>query len=176
MTLPRTLTPAREAVESALTTSTGETLSLASSGGLFQLLPPAAGTARGVALKAKPGVWVSFEGITSGPLLLQSDRHQLALTAKIVVSYWSGDPKNPTETVALQRAFEADVPRMKLALTCSPALEHAPDGSETGITGLALLDKGWTSTGPEPWPIEVGGPRVVRVTHRFPFLVELSTT
>ena len=173
--MPRTLTPARQAIVAALTTATGKTNALGPR--LFQLMPPARGAERGKLLMATPGVWVAIKNAatTGNPLLDQSTTQGFALTAEITCSYWSGDPKNPAEVERTQAMFEEDGPRVVSALT-SEALHLAPNGISTGIIGGQLLRVGYSSRGPDPWPLDTGAARLVRVVHVFPFLVELSTT
>ncbi len=175
MTLPRTLTPAREAIENALFGASSHPLSLSLNGGVFKRVPPARATASAKTVKGSPGAWVHAYAVGGGPLKAQSTLRQLACTAEITLSYWSGDPKSETETASAQSLWESDVPRIVSAL-CAEALRTAPSGAETGITGGCLLEDGHRVARPTPWPIESGDARVVHVVLTFPFLVELSTT
>lgn len=178
MTLPTTLTPARRAIEHALTKATSGTFALSKTGPLFQLLAPAEAAKRAASIASNPGVLVGVfaTGDEPEPSFFEgSDRQRFAVLIQLVCSYWSGSPNITSETDRALEQIERDTPRIYAALTETGVLDRDPSGAETGFDsggGVSRLAGG--TSGPEPWPMKAGDARVFTVTHRFSAAVELT--
>jgi hypothetical protein len=178
MAPPKTLTPLRRAVEHALTQATNKGRSLGKDGfPLFQLLPPAAAMARPAVVASKPGVLVSVKNASDPATPVgweMSDRVALDVAIEVVFTFGSGNPESLSETRAALEVIERDTLRARNALCFPGALNTDPSGAETGLPAGTLTSTGWTTNGPEPWPLKKDDPRVLRVTHRYLASIELT--
>ena len=180
MTLPLNVTPARRAVENALTRETGFPRSLGADGlGFFKLLPPAAAIAQAKLVKDTPGALVSFRNPRPDASDLSyelSDRRRVLYDVDLALSYYSGDPRDLVSNHAALERIERDLGRVINALCYPGALELDPAGDATGLIGDSLQwDASHSTQGPEPWPLKPTDANVLRVTHRFRASLELRT-
>jgi len=120
-------------------------------------------------------VAVRDHGADPDALMLEmSDRRREVCVVEVRCSYASGNPAVSAEINAALAAIERDRQRLLAALLYPGAMTYAPDGQETGLDSGCLRWDGYTSQGPEPWPLPPGE-RVLRVTHRFRCSVELTS-
>lgn len=177
MALPTDTTPLRLAVVHALTAATGQPRSLGLDGyPLFVEVGPSETLQRGGAALDRPGVTVAVRDHGPDPeglMFEMSDRRREVCFVEIRCSYPSGNPAVAAEINATLAAIERDRQRVLAALLYPSALLEAPDGRETGLDSGCLRWDGYSSQGPEPWPLPQGE-RVLRVTHRFRCSVELT--
>lgn len=178
MAQPTDTTPLRLAVVHALTSATGKPRSLGLDGyPLFREAGPAESLQRGSANLDRPGVTVAVRDHGPDPDALMFEMSNLRREVCVVevrCSYASGNPAVAVEINATLAAIERDRQRVLAALLYPDALLYAPDGQETGLDSGCLRWDGYTSQGPEPWPLPQGE-RVLRVTHRFRVSVELTS-
>lgn len=177
MALPTDTTPLRLAVVYALTRATGQVRSLGLDGfPLFVEVGPAESLQRGGAALDRPGVSVVVRDHSPDPdafMLEMSDRRREVCVVEIRCVYPSGNPAVAAEINATLAAIERDRQRVLAALLYPGAMVYAPDGQETGLDSGCLRWDGYSSQGPEPWPLPPGE-RALRLTHRFRVSVELT--
>lgn len=171
MTLPSSCTPARRAVVTALTTSTGQPRAIASDY-LFRATSPAEVAQNPADVKKKPGVFVLFRDPVLDGEIENGSSIVVHYVAQITCWYWMGSdvlPARASGEVDVQLArIEADENRLRAALCYPGALLTDPSSNDTGLCGHALRSDGYRAVGPDPLPTQGDDAgRVLKVVHYF---------
>lgn len=176
MTQPTTPTPARLAVENALTAATTAPRAIGASY-LFKLATPAEVAQNPADLKRQPRVWVLFRDPVGDGEMENGSRITLHYVCQITRWYWMGSDLMPSEVKASLARIDADTTRMRAALVAPGALTLDPTGADTGIDGYALRSDAWRSVGPDPSPTtSPDDPRVLRCVDFFRASIDLALT
>lgn len=178
MTLPSSPTLARRAIETALSTVTGQPSALGAPY-LFRIASLAEVAQNTASLKSKPAALVTLRD----PRIIGAERvgdiTSMEWTVAVTCWYWTGSDVMPTkiggEVDKARERIEGDPLRIFAALTYPGALATY-DGSETGLAGGALRSDVYTASGPSMAPaIPQNEARIAVVTHTFVASLDLAT-